>query len=210
MSNFKELILETPLKINNSPVVLDVFTDSASYARENGIFDSNVGYFIYFKDNLLFFDRKDYTNKTNNFGELRAIELALKYIKNTYNLFFTRINIYTDSQLSILCLTEYLEKWKKKSKDGVLYNSRGKAVKNQDIIFKIIKLRKYFEDNGIEIKLYFVRSHTPNYRINEFHKQYCIDNNISITLEEYELIRKRNLICDTYIKRENKNNENLN
>lgn len=181
-------------------VSLDVFTDSAGYRQPDGSYNSNVGYLIYEGDSLLYKQRKDYINKTNNFGELKAIELALRYIKNNMGDSYDTINIYSDSLLSIKYLTVYLKTWLKNTRDGVMYNSKKEPVKNQDILWNILRLREYFRERNIRIRIYFVRSHSSESMIKNYYELFCRDNNTIITLDEYRIIRERNAICDLYIK----------
>lgn len=181
-------------------VILDVFTDSAGYRQADGTYNSNVGYFIYEGSELIYHKRKDYTNKTNNFGELKAIDLALKHIKKEIPEYYKEINIYSDSLLSINCLTTYLPSWLKSVKNGVMYNSSKQPVKNQDIIWSILETRKFFDKNNIKINIYFVRSHSPRSKIKYYHALYCKDNKVDITLEAYSVIRDRNAYCDAFIK----------
>lgn len=185
----------------DNKVSLDVFTDSAGYRRPDGIFDSNVGFFIYQGPNLVHCKRKDFKKKTNNFGELKAIEMGLKYVTKHLSNSCYEINIYSDSLLSIKCLTTYLEKWLETAVDGIMYNSKNVPVKNQDIIWRIIKMRDYLESKGIDINIYFVRSHSPKSKIKQYHELYCKDNGVLISIKDYEIIRARNEYCDLFIKR---------
>lgn len=178
---------------------LDIFTDSAGYRQQDGTYDSNVAFFIYHDDLLIYWDRVEYTNKTNNFGELKAIELALRYVKENLKG-VDSINIYSDSLLSINYLTSYLPKWLKNVRNGVMYNSSNEPVKNQDVLWDILSMKDYFKQEGIKNKLYFVRAHSPASQLIKYHELFCKDNKTTVTIDEYRKIRERNSICDACVK----------
>lgn len=186
--------------IREEIVEVNIFTDSAGYRQPNGTYDSNVAYFIYYEDKLVGYNRVEYTNKTNNFGELKAIELALRHVKNNLNLAVDKVNIYSDSLLSINYLTAYLPTWLKNVRNGIMYSSKNEPVKNQDVLWDILEMEEYFKSNNIKLKLYFVRSHSSASQINKYHQLFCKDNKVAITVDEYKLIRERNAICDECVK----------
>lgn len=68
-------------------------------------------------------------NQTNNVGELLAIKRALEIVRNEPKF----VEIYTDSDYSIKCLTEWGDKWEK---NGWCKTSGGKKepVKNLELI----------------------------------------------------------------------------
>ena len=88
---------------------------------------------------------------TNQRAELGAIFLALKYYKKNDLSADNKIIIYTDSNYSIKCLTQYIITWKKNG----WKTSNGKEVANQDLIKAI---GRYMETYNVQF--YHVRSHT--------------------------------------------------
>ena len=108
-------------------------------------------------------------NSTNNHGELSAIlngvELALKY-----RGYFSRINLFSDSKISIYGLRDWCNKWFNKivtNEYGTIVSSSGTPVMNQELIKTIIRV---IVDNRLEINLYHQKGHidpTDSRSVNE-------------------------------------------
>ena len=69
---------------------------------------------------------------TNNECEIKAMRSAL-ILADKWKQDFPLINIFSDSQISVFGLREYIYKWKYNKKEYKLYNSSGSPVANQSI-----------------------------------------------------------------------------
>ena len=78
-------------------------------------------------------------DSTNNRAELIAIYTGVlladrEFAKGQYK----EIKIYSDSQFSIFGLTKWMDSWLANQRNGILYNSTGKPVANQELFMMII------------------------------------------------------------------------
>ena len=132
-----------------------VFTDGSCI--NNGKKYAKAGYGIYFPNNEFDNVSKSFLNQpiTNQRAELYAILKTLQIIFDKDNISVDQVNIYTDSQYSMNCVTTWIKTWINngwKSKDG-------KPVKNLDIIKPI---HEYIKKNYGKIFFYHVKAHTEN------------------------------------------------
>jgi ribonuclease HI len=128
---------------------LIIFTDGACI--NNGKQNAKAGYGIHFPNNELNDISEHFINSpiTNQRAELYAILIALEKIKNISNN--NNIELYTDSQYSIDCLTKWVKTW---TRNG--WKSKfNKPVKNQDIIKSIVNIL-----NNYNISFHHVKAHT--------------------------------------------------
>lgn len=130
-----------------------VFTDGA--CTNNGKKYAKAGYGVHFPNN----DYEDVSEPflikpiTNQRAELYAIYQALNIISNENGKINERIDLYTDSQYSIDCLTKWIKSWEK---NGWKVKG-GKPVKNLDIIKPTYR---YIKQNPLKVFLHHVKSHT--------------------------------------------------
>ena len=143
--------------MEKSDNILNVFTDGSFRRKYN-----YCGYGVYFPNNEI----KSYGHEfkleplTNQRAELYAIFSALKRI-NLYietNSKITKINIYSDSQYSINCLTKWYIIWNKNN----WKTSKGKDVLNKILIKSNLALLEKIRNKGKIICFYHVNSHTKN------------------------------------------------
>jgi len=133
--------------------ILYVFTDGA--CKNNGKKNASAGYGVHFPNKELD-DRYGsfcYTPITNQRAELYAIYKTIKYLIKTKAVEkYELIEINTDSQYSINCVTLWVKKWEKN--DWKVAD--GSKVKNVDLIKPIRNhLKKY-----LNIKFIHVKAHT--------------------------------------------------
>ncbi len=140
--------------MDNKKVVTNIiaYTDGSCAKKKTSIL---CGYGVYFPNKEIKNISKSLKNKplTNNRAELYAI---YKCIKTIYKLYIPKnIEIYTDSQYCIGCLTEWIEKWKMNG----WKTSNNKPVSNRDILEKIYK---YMKKKTIvdKLKFIYVAAHT--------------------------------------------------
>lgn len=126
-----------------------VFTDGSCMKRKVPI----AGYGIYFPNKELPNISRKFKHSpiTNQRAELYAIYVALILVIK--KLTFENIQIYTDSEYSINCLTTWVYQWKKNQ-----WKTANKSdVKNQDILKPLYDILKKYKD---KINFTHVRSHT--------------------------------------------------
>lgn len=88
---------------------------------------------------------------TNQKMELLAIERALQEVI-PYQSNYQSIQLYTDSQYSIDCVTKYISNWIKNN----WKTSKNEPVKNKDIIKSIYQIKLKFKN----LSLHHINSHT--------------------------------------------------
>lgn len=157
----------TPSKWNMIDGEFYLFTDGSSKRKGDSIVHSGLG--IYLGEDC-YNIKQVYQDKTNNQCELMAINMVYSIIlKNINQLvkYNKRINIVTDSEYSINCVTKWIKNWQKRK----WVTGNGTEVKNKELIVsiynameKVKELNKKLPDSHqIDIKFLHVNSHTvPN------------------------------------------------
>jgi ribonuclease HI len=131
--------------------ILKIFTDGA--CKNNGKSNALAGIGVYFPNKEYKDISKPFVHPpiTNQRAELYAIYKAVKAFRDDADN-YTEIIIYTDSNYSIKCLTEWVKSWIKNN-----WNTSGnKKVMNRDIIKPLYEMIKKYK----QIKFIHVRSHT--------------------------------------------------
>lgn len=145
---------ETLEEIDNNTVY--IFTDGA--CKNNGKKSAIGAYGIYFTEdtNSEFYNFntvRKIEEPTNQKAELSAIKYVFKIIYKNQDLFRDKnIIICTDSMYSINCIEKWSAGWLKND----WKNSKGEAVKNQEIIKQILELKSKL---NIKINFKHVFSH---------------------------------------------------
>lgn len=100
---------------------------------------------------------KLFSNSTNNHSEISAILLAC-YLANKHQYNYQRINIFSDSKISVMGLRSWMYNWlqNKDKATGVMYNSSGEEVANQEIFLQIVR---FILDTKVEPCIYHVKGH---------------------------------------------------
>lgn len=133
-------------------------------------------------------------DSTNNISEITAIKLAVKLALMNRDK-FDSFNIYADSQWSIFGLTKWLGSWFNNMQDGVMYNSSGVPVKNQQLFLSIIRL---IVDNQIPINFYHVKGHVNTRDFTSMEnaaKVFHRSNGVTIPRAKiYDIARMNNLV----------------
>lgn len=127
---------------NKYDLYLEIYTDGA--CSTNGDWSGGYGMVVMDNDEIVYAERKDISETTNNREELKAMIAALKYVEKYPNIHFT---IYTDSTYVLNTCTSWIFSW---------YNnnwklSSGKEVQNLDLIETLYKyVSKNFSNCQIE------------------------------------------------------------
>lgn len=135
---------------------LIVFTDGSCDLKKN-----IGGFGLFFPDNEyesygVKMTEKKHKKITNQRAELFAILEVFTIIINDIEQSKKRIKIYSDSNYSIQCLTNWRYSWERKK----WINSKGEPVENQDIIKECIRLYDELILNGFKIEFIHINSHT--------------------------------------------------
>lgn len=136
-----------------SQKIINVYTDGS--CQNNGSPHARAGYAVYFGEND---EKNEYGvvkgKQSNNTGELtgfiRALELVSTDIDNHNNTF---VNIYTDSEYVIKCISSYGDKlfannWKTSNK---------KDPPNKELLQRVYSLYRQYKEH---VKVHHIRAHT--------------------------------------------------
>lgn len=127
--------------------VIEIYTDGS---HKN---DCSISSCIILKENSLFAKEVSLVRGgTNNFAELRSVEIALKIVRK-HRLCSENIHLYTDSQLVYNTFTKWIDAWEERG----FKKSSGKPVANVSLIKSIKDLMK-----SCTIHFHWVRSHNGN------------------------------------------------
>ena len=134
-------------KLNVAPIC-EIYTDGA--CKNNGKKNAKAGIGIYFGINDTRNVSKPIIGKqTNNIAELTAIKETYYIIENEINNGI-QINIYTDSNYALLCLTTYGDKCSK--------NKCKVDIPNKVLVKETYELYKNIKN----INFKYIRAHTNN------------------------------------------------
>ena len=123
---------------------LSIFTDASVYRDNKGYTISCPGAIcVITKNNQCFILEQDFherniiSGSTNNEGEISAVALGVYYAIK-YSSQFKTINLYSDSNICVQGLNEWIFNWVKCMNKGLMYSSSGSPVANQSIISSIV------------------------------------------------------------------------
>jgi len=143
----------TVQELDDDEKILYVYTDGSCIL--NGKPNARGSWAIYFPGGEFPNQAEKYTNHpTNQRCELTAIWKALEII-NSYIEEGGKAELYTDSEYSLKCLTEYCRKW---SQNGWIKADK-KPIENRDIIEPLYHLYMKLWKN---VKIKHIRAHTGN------------------------------------------------
>jgi len=138
------------MSLRRVPGTIHIFTDGACH--NNGKPNAVAGYGVHFPfeeyDDLA--EPFTYAPITNQRAELYAIYHALTIALGDSEI--EDVNIYSDSDYSIKCITQWAPKWHKAK-----WTRPGEPLKNLDIIKPLYRLYTYNRDR---VHFTHVRSHT--------------------------------------------------
>ena len=120
---------------------LNIFSDASIVSKKDG-FDGCYGAVAVVMDDIIDKTFRQVSDTTVNNCEVKglraAIDIACKYKDQ-----FDYINIFSDSQISIFGLRDYIFKWKYNIHDHLLYTSSGKPAVNQEIFIECHNMLLY-------------------------------------------------------------------
>lgn len=140
-----------------NPLMLNLFSDASIISRNNSYIGC-YGSLAVTGDKILekkyILDSDTTVNKCEIKGIRSSLELAIKYADN-----FRFVNVFSDSQVSIFGLRDYIYKWK--YRDNKLFTSSGKPAANQSIFIECIRLLDNPAIDG-KINLFHQNGHINN------------------------------------------------
>lgn len=142
--------------------VLNIFTDASIKPLGNNTWDGCSGAISVINSSEEEYDRKVVIirNCTNNIAELTAIELGVDLaIENIGK--FRRINLFSDSKISVLGLRDWIWSWIKYSDNDMrtMRTSSGTPVKNLNIILNIINKISMIDPELSQFNIYHCKGH---------------------------------------------------
>lgn len=170
--------------------VLNIFCD-ASISKTTGCY----GVAAVCMDNIIDTNYRIVSNTTNNNSELKGLRSAIS-MANKYKYNFQTINIFSDSQISIFGLRDYIYKWKFNPKDGLLYGSSKNPIINQSIFIEAYYMLK--ELNEFNINIYHQAGHVDNTveSLNKAYNVFLRSNGFAVDLNTIRYISTYNNFVD--------------
>ena len=142
-------------------ITYDIFTDGSEIKNQQ-YKTIGLGYAYIIKKNKETIQK--YNNimsidKNNQRAELKAILESLQCIKQIIHTSESiYINIYTDSEYALKCITTWCNVWKSNN----WKTSKNKPVKNKDIIILCIEIMSQIK-SMVYLSLHHVKSHTKKH-----------------------------------------------
>lgn len=177
--------------------VLNIFTDASVRSKGDGTFISCPGAIAVVTNSddqyngVIDCSYEVLDNATNNRGEMYGLYLgvllAIKY-KNSYS----KINILSDSQISIYGISKWIFDWKDMNNSYI--NKSGVEVANQDIIKKIIHNILMYDLN---VSFYHQKGHCLG-NTSKSKSTFKRSNNIDLNDREAEVISYYNDMIDVF------------
>ena len=190
-------MMETDLNFDSA---LNVFSD-ASITVVNGHYTSCSGYIVVYNNKIAESGHKVIYDSTNNYGEIYALLMAVEAaIRKAGDIkYISRINIFSDSQISIFGLRDWIFKWYKKlNKQKNMVSDRNIEIANQEIFNIIVDT---IVSNGLPLHLYHQLGH-KNFNdkkdIESIKKSFYKANDIMITEALAEKICYYNNFIDKF------------
>lgn len=118
---------------------------------------------------------------TNNDGEISAIRLGI-FLAQRYRAKFKKINLFSDSNICVQGLNDYIYKWYRNMRDdGMLISSSRKLVANQAIFKAIVN---DIVSTNLQISIYHQRGHVyETHTIDKALNDFIMTNGIGASME---------------------------
>ena len=142
-----------------NPYTLNIFSD-ASY---KGHTTNNAAYAVacICQDTLIDEISRPSSNGSIVTAEGKGIRTALS-MANKYKNQYKSINIFSDSEISVRAIKEYIYNWYYDPKRHALINTSNKVAKNQDIYLECMNLLDLLGLSNCLVKVYHVKGHVSN------------------------------------------------
>lgn len=177
--------------------VLEIMTDASIRKYPNGRIFGCAGALCINTGQTVFSISQD---STNNRSELLAIYLGIKMAKDLLDqnpMLYNEVILYSDSQFGIFGLTRWMKDWvKNRDKNGVMYGTNSKPVKNQELFMCIIT---FLAVNNLKIKFRHCSGHvryTSTKKLEEANQVFYRSNGYYLRPEDIYKIAYYNDIID--------------
>ena len=172
---------------------LNIFSDASMRKHGSKQLDSCYGSVAVCKDNILDELFKINTDCTVPAAELRGIRLSLD-LAFKYRYMFPVINIFSDSQISVMSIREYFYKWVYDINTNQYYTGTikrmGSPAKNQHLILECVQMVELLRLTNV-VNIYHQKGHIGNElnemidAINVFKRENHIKGKIDYNLIRY-------------------------
>lgn len=140
-----------------NPEILNIFSDASIVKKTHGCY----GAVVVCGDNILDQSYKLVSNTTCSNSEIKGLRLAIS-LANKWSCKYKKINIFSDSQVSVFGIRDYIYKWKYNVNDNLFYGSSGSPVANQNIFIESYYMLMNLINKGIDINLFHQSGHIDN------------------------------------------------
>ncbi len=153
------------MQMINNKNTLNIFSD-ASMRKRGDILDSCYGSVAVCQDDIVDELFRINSECTVPAGEIRGIRCSLS-LAHKWKYMFKNINIFSDSQIALFGLRDYIYNWKYNPADNMFYNGKNKLnlVKNQELYLECFQLLNILKETNI-VNLYHQCGHVDNGRDN--------------------------------------------
>lgn len=160
---------------------INIFSDASIIKKKHGKFLGCYGTIAVYGDNIIEEKYRIASNTTVNNSEIKGIRSSL-VLATKFSKYVSRINIFSDSLISILGLRDYIYNWRYNRETGMLITSDNKPVSNQSIFIECHQILKPIID---KVHLY----HQPGHVGAEFEQlivarnKFARENNINVPID---------------------------
>lgn len=141
----------------DNPYTLNIFSD-ASIKNKHKSFDGCYGAVAVVNNTIIDEIYRIATDTTNNNAEIKGVRAAvLLAIRHGSN--FQNVNIFSDSQISILGIRERFPNWNYNQRSDTLYGYDRNPIKSQEIFIEILELIRQFD---LRVVIWHQKGHVKN------------------------------------------------
>jgi ribonuclease HI len=167
----------------NNIATLNLFSDASmrNYSKSNNLLAGCYGSVAVAGDRIIDEDIRCTSITTVPAAELRGLRLSLG-LALTYRSLFKVINIFSDSQVSLFGLRDYIYNWKQRG--DTLYTTGNKPVANQSIFIECYQLLTSLQTTN-NIKLYHQSGHVDNgyENLNQAARSFGKSNHVKLPID---------------------------
>lgn len=142
---------------------LNIFSDASMRSRSKNVLDSCYGAVAVCMDKQIDEWFRIFSGCTVPAAEMRGVRCSLT-LAHIYKPYFKYINIFSDSQLALLGLRDYIYNWRFDPSTQQLYNgfkAMSKTVKNQELYVECFGLLEDLRRTNV-VNLYHQSGHVEN------------------------------------------------
>lgn len=138
---------------------LNIFSD-ASIVGRSGNFTGCYGVVAVCEDNIIDSCFKLASHTTSNNSEIKGLRAAIS-MANKWKYNFKYINIFSDSQISVFGLRDYIYKWRYNPSDGLLYGTSKTPIVNQEIFVESHNMLALLSQS-VSVRIFHQSGHIDN------------------------------------------------